>query len=415
MQTITISLPRPHAAQRTVLTEARRFNAVCCGRRFGKTTLGVDRILEPALAGEPVGWFAPTYRILIPSWRHLRSLLQPITARRNDAEQRIELVTGGVVEMWSLTDPDGARGRAYARIVIDEAARVVHLERAWNEVIRPTLTDYQGDAWFLSTPRGLNFFHTIWQRGQDPASTEWASWQMPTTANPHIVPAEVAAAQRELPAIVFAQEYLAQFIPDAAGVLRRVREAAIAEPQEKPIEGHAYLVSVDWGKHQDWTVLAVWDATLGELVYLDRFQQIDYTLQLGRLQAVCTRFDPFALVPERNSVGDVLIERIAREPWCPPASLPFTTTNASKALAVESFALALEQGTVRIIDDPVLVGELQAFAATRLPSGMLRYSAPEGAHDDCVIACVIGHHALSGGFGGEDVMVYDDPVSISSV
>jgi hypothetical protein len=414
MRTVTLTLRNPHAAQRAVLADARRFNVVCCGRRFGKTALCINVIVEPALAGKPVGWFAPTYKILVPAWRELVTLLAPITTRRNDAERRLELVTGGVVEMWSLDDPDGCRGRAYARIVIDEAARVVHLERAWTEVIRPTLTDYRGDAWFPSTPRGLNFFHTLWQRGQDPANGEWASWQMPTTANPYIAPAEVETARNELPAQVFAQEYEAAFIADGANVFRRVRDAATADPQDGPIDGHDYLVSIDWGKHRDWTVLAVWDATLGHLVHLDRFQQIDYQLQLGRLRAVCDRFRPFALAPERNSMGEPLIEQVAREPWCPPLVLPFTTTNASKALAVEGFALALEQGAVRILDEPVLVGELQAFAAERLPSGMLRYAAPEGMTDDCVMAAIIGWHALSGGLDGAETVVYDEPVAISN-
>lgn len=414
MASATLTLRRPHAAQRQVIAESRRFNVVCCGRRFGKSTLGIDRIIQPALAGKPVGWFAPTYRILIPAWRELVALLEPITANRNTSERHIELVTGGVIEMWSLTDEDSARGRAYARIVVDEAAQVPKLESTWNKVLRPTLTDFLGDAWFLSTPRGLNFFHTLWQRGQDPNQTDWMSWQMSTTANPHVAASEVEAARKEVPELVFAQEYLAQFIPDAAGVFRRVRAAATAEMQDGPIEGHEYIVSADWGKHEDFTVLAVWDLTLGHLVHLDRFQQIDYTLQLNRLQAICERFLPLALVPERNSIGDVLIEQIARQVWSPPAILPFTTTNASKALAVEGFALALEQQAVRILDDPVLIGELQAFKADRLPSGMLRYSAPEGQHDDCVISVIIGWHALSGGLDGDETVIYDDPLVIST-
>jgi len=395
MRLIDITLPRPHAAQQRVLSESSRFNAVCCGRRFGKTTLGLDRLLAPALAGKPVGWFAPTYKILLPTWREAVRLLQPITTRQSDQERRLELLTGGVIEMWSLDDPEGCRGRAYARIIIDEAARVVHLERAWNEVIRPTLTDYQGDAWFLSTPRGLNYFHTLYQRGQDPTRTEWASWQMPTTANPHIAPAEVEAARNELPQLVFEQEYLAIFRADGGTVFRHVTDAAVAVPQDGPIKGHDYLVSVDWGKLRDWTVLCVWDATIGHMVHMERFQQIDYTLQLGRLHAVCSRFKPYALAPERNSMGEPLIEQIERADWAPKQIQPFTTTNASKALAVEGFALALEKGTVKIIDDPILTGELQTFAAERLPSGVLRYAAPEGMTDDCVMAAIIGYHALN--------------------
>ena len=187
----------------------------------------------------------------------------------------------------------------------------------------------------------------------------------------------------------------------------------MAVPQDKAIEGHEYLISVDWGKLADWTVLSVWDATLRHLVHLERFQQIDYTLQLARLQALCTRFKPSALAPERNSMGEPLIEQLARAPWCPPVILPFTTTNASKALAVETFALALEQGDVKILDDPVLTAELHAFEGVRLPSGLIRYGAPEGMHDDCVMSAIIGYWSIVGGTNRPEHVVYDSPVLIS--
>lgn len=415
MPTIELTLPKPHAAQTTVLSEQRRFNVVCCGRRFGKTTLGSHIIIEPALEGKPVGWFAPTYKILIPVWRELATLLAPITSRRSDQEHRIELITGGVVEMWSLDSGDSARSRAYARIVIDEAARTPQLERSWTEDIRPTLSDYQGDAWFLSTPRGMNYFHTLYQRGLDTTDPDWACWKMPTSANPHIAPAEIESARKELPAIVFAQEYLAEFVADGSGVFRRVADAAIAEPQEKPIDGHEYLISVDWGKIADWTVLSVWDVNLRAIVWIERFQQIDYTVQMGRLQALCQRFKPTALAPEKNSMGEPLIEQLARSTWCPPILLPFTTTNASKAVAVESFALGLEQTLITFIDDPVLVAELYAFEGKRLPSGMIRYGAPEGGHDDAAMSAIIGWYTIVGGTGPEkSIEVYDEPVSIST-
>jgi hypothetical protein len=69
---------------------------------------------------------------------------------------------------------------------------------------------------------------------------------------------------------------------------------------------------------------------------------------------------------------------------------PFQTTNATKTAAIDGLALAFEQDAIRIINDPVLVGELQAYEMERLPSGLLRYSAPEGMHDDCVMSLAIG-------------------------
>ena len=57
---INLQLPQPHAAQMRLIQEAKRFNVVCCGRRWGKTVLGIDGLLHPALAGKRVAWFAPT-------------------------------------------------------------------------------------------------------------------------------------------------------------------------------------------------------------------------------------------------------------------------------------------------------------------------------------------------------------------
>jgi hypothetical protein len=51
-----------------------------------------------------------------------------------------------VIEFWSLDSPDSGRGRKYAVVVVDEAAMIPELEAAWQQSIRPTLTDLQGSA-----------------------------------------------------------------------------------------------------------------------------------------------------------------------------------------------------------------------------------------------------------------------------
>jgi hypothetical protein len=74
---------------------------------------------------------------------------------------------------------------------------------------------------------------------------------------------------------------------------------------------------------------------------------------------------------------------------------PFTTTSASKQLAVDALALALEKQEISLINDPVLVGELQAYEATRLASGMLRYTAPPGSHDDTVVGVMLAWQGIA--------------------
>jgi hypothetical protein len=390
---IELQLPAPHRAQLRVIQNAQRFNVVCCGRRWGKTVLGMDRLIPVALKGKPVAWFAPNYRLMSDVWRELKVILEPILLRPNQQEWRLELHGGGVIEMWSLDSPDSGRGRAYAAVVIDECALVPNLEQAWQQTIRPMLTDYVGGAWFLSTPKGMNHFKTLFDRGQDPERGEWASWQMPTRENPYIQPGEIASARLDLTETAFNQEYLALFVNWEGSVFRRVGEAAISPVQAGRQAGCEYVIGCDWGRTNDYTVFVVLDLTTHSVVALDRSNRVDYTIQCERLKALSERFQPEQIIAEQNSIGQPIIEQLAREGL---RIQPFTTTNTSKAKAIEALALAFERGDIRIPNDPALVSELVAYQAERLPSGLLRYGAPSGQHDDTVMALAMAWSAVSG-------------------
>jgi hypothetical protein len=182
---LRLTLPRPHPAKQQVIDEARRFNVCVNGRHWGKSTLGVDRIVATALQSAPVSWFAPTYKMLLDVWRELTAVLEPVIVDKSESDRRLLITDGGVIECWSLDSAgDFARGRKYTLIVVDEAALVPDLQRAWQGTLRAMLTDIKGGAWLLSIPRGLGDFKTLFDRGEDPQQTDWASWQMPTSSNP---------------------------------------------------------------------------------------------------------------------------------------------------------------------------------------------------------------------------------------
>lgn len=365
---------------------------VNCGRRFGKSTLGINRCADPATLAYPVAWFSPTYKLLIDVWREAVRMFAPLTVRRSVQERRLEFLTGGLLEFWSMDNPDAGRGRKYKRLVVDEAALMPDLMSAWNYAMRPTLVDYQGDAFFLSTPKGRNGFWQMWQWGQDPAQTEWCSWQMPTSSNPLIAPSEIEAMRLALPERVYAQEVLAEFLEDGGGVFRNVQRSATSQTQDARADDRQYVFGVDWGKHEDFTVISVVDTATGALVKLDRFNEIDYTIQTQRLQALYERFRPLQIIAEQNSIGDPLIEQLRRDGL--PVQ-PFVTTNATKTAVIDGLALAFERGEVQILNDPVLIAELQAYQMERLPSGLLRYSAPAGMHDDCVMSLALAWYGAA--------------------
>lgn len=351
--------------------------------------LGIDLVVESALEGYPVAWFSPTYKNMTDVWRVLVDTLQPITKRRSEQEHRLELVNKSSVELWSLEQPDVIRGKAYKRVVINEAASIPNLQSAWELVIRPTLTDYKGDAWFLSTPKGFNYFKTLYDRGEDEMQPEWACWTFPTVVNPFIDPDEIEAARLVLPEDVFAQEYLAMFISDATSVFRKLNIAAVLKPHEYE-QKHQYVIGCDWGKVSDFSVFSVLDATDKKQVYMDRSNKVDYVLQVRRLKALCDRYKPALVVCEKNSMGQAIVE------WVQRMHMPvyaWTATAGTKQRVIEDLVLAFEQEQLKTLDDRVQLAELQAFRSEKLPSGMLRYSAPIGGHDDTVIALALAWQA----------------------
>jgi phage FluMu gp28-like protein len=386
MRTVRLSLPRPHPGQRKILDSCRRFNVIACGRRFGKTVLAMDRLVGPALHRRPVAYFAPTYKMLAEVWRELRHTLHPVTAKVNIQEHRIELATGGTVDMWSLDNADAARGRKYARVVLDEAAMVGDLEDAWNYAIRPTLTDFKGGADFLSTPRGRNFFWRAYTWGEDPAEPDWACWRMPTVANPHIDPAEVEAARRQLPERSYQQEYEATFLDESGGVFRNVRACIDAgrTDNEPSWRDSGCVLGVDLARVEDFTVLCVLDPA-GRQVYFERFNQISWERQIA---AVCQAADAYraAVVVDCTGVGDPIYERLR------DAGLyvtPYHFTNATKSTLIDGLAMRLERGKLRLMDVPEQANELLAYQYELTPSRNVRTGAPAGMHDDCVMALAL--------------------------
>lgn len=378
----------PHPQQAEVHEHPARYKVLACGRRWGKTRQGVNECLDVAVRGGRAWWVAPSYKMSEVGWRPLRQMGARIGATVRLGDRQILLPSGGEVAVRSADDPDSLRGEGLDFVVIDECAFVA--ERAWTEVLRPALSDRLGRAMFISTPKGRNWFWRLWQRGQSGDDPEWASWRFPTEGNPYILASEVEAARRESPERIFRQEYLAEFMDDAGGVFRRVMDAATITEQPHQ-EGHTYVMGVDWGKSNDFTVLTIGDATTQQAVCVDRFNQIDYAVQRGRLQALAERYQVTSIVAEANSMGEPIIEQMQRD------GLPvrgFTTTNATKAVIIEALALAFERGDIAILNDPVLVGELQAYEMDKTPSGMVRYGAPEGMHDDCVMSLALCWHAI---------------------
>lgn len=184
---------------------------VVCGRRWGKTTLGLLATVDGhgggagAVDRAKVWWVAPDYPTAAEIWRDLKRATAQAWTDKSEIERRIEFPGGGSITVKSAHDPTSLVAAGLDGLVIDEAGKVP--EEAW-DFLRPTLADRQGWCIMIGTPRGFNWFHDKFEHAGHAAG--WARWQQPSSANPLMTAAELAQAREDAPRL-YGQEYEARF------------------------------------------------------------------------------------------------------------------------------------------------------------------------------------------------------------
>lgn len=383
---VRLTLPKLHPTQDRIVKEARRFNVLACGRRFGKTVLLLDRLIPVLLRGQPAAWFAPNEKLFDEAWRDAIRILAPVIRHKDQQKKRLELITGGTLEFWTLHNTDDpGRSRKYAMIAVDEAAMANRLERQWLEAIRPTLTDYRGGAWFASTPKGANFFRTLYDRGGKDA--DWASWQLPTSMNPFISPTEIATAKGELPALVFQQEYLAEFVDMQGATVRREWIRHAEAPASMPVvmgvdlaiskkTDADYTAAVILGKHQDNV----------HIVHASR-TRAGFHGSVDFIRALAMRYKPAIIAIESVQYQAAVVEQLLRD-----STLPIVGIKPDKDKLTRFLPLAVryEQGLV-----------WHASGLEEYEDELLSF--PVGRHDDLVDAAAYAYNQLSAASSGPRV------------
>ena len=375
--------------QTAILQDSARVKVIAMGRRWGKTVMSGVYALTIAQYGGAVAWVAPTFRNSRPLWRFCEAATNPQAVTVHKAEREITFPGGGRIGIYSADNDVSIRGESFDLVIIDEAAQVK--EETYSDVILPTIADRDGRIMLISTPRGRNWFFSEYLKAKE----RGAAWNAPSNANPMpTIQRAYEMAKERVTARAFRQEWQAEFIDDGS-FFTNVEAVATATAQDKAQAGHEYAIGVDWARASggDYTVFAVIDATTRELVNVVRMQGQAFDVQRNRLAELCKRFNDAPILAEYNSMGMPLVEDLQR------AGLPvtaFTTTAATKHEIITGLALALEQGELKLLNDAVVLGELQAYEMKQR-AGLPSYSAPDGLHDDTVIALALAWQQCNSG------------------
>jgi PBSX family phage terminase large subunit len=237
-----------HQHQAEIASDNHRFRVLCCGRRFGKTTLAVEEIKGCALYKESrIAYIAPTYQQARDiAWQMLVRELKPIIKKVNESRLELEIVNkdekSSYIFLRGWEAVETLRGQAFDFIVIDEVAMMRNFWLNWEEVIRPTLTDRKGQVMFISTPKGFNHFYDLYNK-QD---IDFKSFHYSTYDNPFIPKEEIDKAKEELPENRFEQEYMANF-KKTEGLVYKEFERERHVTTEQPTSVAETLVGIDWG------------------------------------------------------------------------------------------------------------------------------------------------------------------------
>lgn len=315
-----------------------------------------------------------------------------------EGEKYIELKNGSLIFAKSGDNPDSLRGEGLDGCVLDEAAMLK--PEVWHEAIRPALSDKNGWALIISTPKGKNWLYDLFLRGMDETQREFKSFSYPSWANPILKPEEIDEMRKNLPELSFRQEILAEFIEGGGVVFRNVDNCMISEP-ESPITGEYYIIGVDLGRHEDFTFISVGKMSECRQVYIERFNRSDWDYIKERIRYVHFKYNKGAILIDSTGYGDPIYEDLGKEGLNISG---YNLNSISKAQLIENMQLLLENNQIQLIKDKQLSLELSAYNYTILPSGNVRYEAPKGFHDDCVIGTALmamGFQGQGGGIIGE--------------
>lgn len=378
---------KPHAKQREIhdainTTDAKYY--VCnIGRQFGKTMLGINQCLYWSINDKSsmIGWVSPIYKQSKKVYQELKRATESSGFFKYNDTELIVKGFNSTIQFFSAERADGIRGNTFDYLICDEFDFMKN--NTWEEVLQPTILVKGKKVLFISTARGKRMMYKLsLLRHND---SRYKYFQYSSYDNPMIDPREIDSIRETVPDHIFRQEYLAEFLDGATGLFKNVRECINVASNSGTLYG-----GLDIGRADDYTVLTIGTKD-GGVVHIERWRHDEWTRIIDKVAVLINKFKCNTYV-EVNNQGDVFFELLKMK--CGNLVQPFTTTSKSKPIMIEDLAVAFEQLELSLPNEEYLIDELEAFTYVfDLKTRHVKYSAPEGIHDDSVISLSLYNQA----------------------
>ena len=361
---------------------------IVAGRRTGKTYNFVLWLLQKLdnSSGKRALWVDTRHTNLDKYVeRYFKPLLEKMghwgNCKWNQQKKILTLHNGSYIDFGSAERPEMMEGFGYDYAVLNEGGLILKKRSLWDNTIQPMIKAAQ--VRIIGTPKGKNTFESL--------SRLYKTYHYTAYDSPFWKPEEIEQSKVSMTQEAFAQEMMAEFIDGAGSVFRNIHENATGTLLDAPREGRRYVMGVDLAKHTDFTVIMIGDAETKEVVWHDRFNQIDWGLQKSRIISAYQKFKCGYGVIDATGVGDGIFDDLIN------AGLNlegFKFTATTKQELVSNLSIAMDNQAIRYPKIETLTDELSIYAYEQRSNGQFSYSAPEGFHDDEVMALALLNRAF---------------------
>lgn len=383
MPGINYTRPFLYKYQLPIVDSVKRYTVTEASTKVGKSASHLIWLFEQPLtlklkAGQQVWWVAPVYGQAEVMFNRLKNQITDRSFLKfNESKLTATYPTGAVMSFKSAEKPDNLFGDDVYAAVFDEFTRA--RETAWH-ALRTTLTATKGKCKFIGNVKGKkNWGWRLAQKAKqgEPDFDYFKITAYDAAAEGLLSFEEIESAKRELPESVFKELYLAEASEDGSNPfgLQFIQQCTYPLSSQPPV-----CFGIDLARSVDWTVIIGLDS-VGNVCYFDRFQMPwpETKSRILSLPNIPMRLDS-------TGVGDVVLGDI--QPTKGNAT-GFKFSQNSKQQLMEGLAIVIQQRKTSFPDGPIKE-ELENFEFEYTRTGV-RYSAPEGLHDDCVCALALAH------------------------
>lgn len=394
-----LKLPALHQGQYEAFNHPARYKILVCGRRWGKSLLAAVALIECAVGGGIGWWVYPSFPMAMVGWRRLLKLLSVGIANgiiKIDRQERIiTFPGGGMIQMKSAERANSLRGEGLDLVVIDEWAFVRYGKRVWESDLSPALAEKHGKAYLITTPNGMDHVYEYYHRAEH--DDQYKAWTFPTENNPFIPKKSIEDARKSLPPDVFSQEYMANFLEDAAAFFYNLKNIMKAKIQHEAQPGHQYRAGLDIGRWNDESILSIIDYSIMpmEICWVETMTNMSFRMQRKKVLTLAGRYDIDLLSTDITGIGYGLGEAIEDD-----ADFTCDHVHYSNKIKIDIFTSlqgAYEMEKLYIPDMEWLRVQHEMMIPEISPGSLtVRLNARGGFRDDGPNSIALAHRASQG-------------------